>query len=92
MSVLKPLQGEPLVFWHVGGEIVWRGDGRCTPIDARQAEALRELYGDEADAAYCAGDRQASRCAAKLWVQLTHALDKHEQWKRLFNPSERRVA
>jgi hypothetical protein len=91
-SCLKPLQGEPLVFFHVGGDVIWRGDGRCTPIARAQAEALRELYGDEADAAYCCGDRRAAKLAGKLYLQITHAMDAQDAWKRLFADQTRKAA
>lgn len=73
----------PLTFWHVAGDIIWRGDGRCVPIEERQAEALREQYSTEARAAYLAGDREASAFATRLWLQLTEALDALALYRRV---------
>lgn len=82
MSVLKPLKGEPLTFWHVAGDIIWRGD-HPKAINRQQADALRELYSDEARAAYRAGDMAASRAAAKLWIQITCATYGQDTWRRV---------
>lgn len=92
MSVLKPHPGEPLTFWHVAGDIIWRGDGRPTPISEADAVYLRELFSDEARAAYRAGAFGASAKAANLWMQLTKALDALALWRRVCRAGERRAA
>ena len=73
----------PLTFWHVAGDLIWRGDARCVPILEAQAQALRDLYEDEARAAYVARDMKAARHAANLWTELGNALDALDTWRRV---------
>lgn len=87
MGTLKPLEGEPLTFWHVGGDIIWRGDGRCAAIERSQAETLRDIYVDECKAGWAARNRKASYLAAKLWTELTHAMDAQDTWARVVGGS-----
>lgn len=88
--MLKPLQSEPLTFWHVAGDILYLGTKR--PITREQAEGLRDIYADEAAAAAEAEDRRAAKHASKLWCQLTDALDSLDMYRRFSAVSNRRAA
>jgi hypothetical protein len=80
---LKPLQGRPLTFWHVGGDIIWRGPDGCEPISRLQAEMLREEFSQLARAFYRAGAMETSVRFATLWLELTRALDAQDTWRRV---------
>lgn len=78
------MAARPLTFWHVAGDIIWRGNGRPVPIDVRQAHGLRAIYRDETRAAYRSGDLETAAKAAGLWVELGRALDALATYRRLF--------
>lgn len=88
MGILKPLKGEPLTFWHVGGDILYRGLGThgaplCQPIDRQMADSLRDLYQDDVRACWEAGDVKSAQHAVQLWIQLTNAMDAQATWFRV---------
>jgi hypothetical protein len=68
---LKPQTEGALTFWFVAGDIIWRGQ----PISVWQAQNLRETYEAEAKACWLGRDIAAARRSAKLWGELTRALD-----------------
>lgn len=82
MSMLKPLVGRPLTFWHVAGDIIWRGTGRPLPINAQNVEPLLDLLQSEHDAAMRSGDRLPARRARRLFLELTDAVRARGLWRR----------
>lgn len=80
-AILKPLSAKPLTFWHVGGDILWRATGKPEPIERRQAEALRDIYGDEADAAVTADHDDTQ--AHDLFMEVSRAIAAQDQWFRV---------
>lgn len=88
MNVIRPLENEPLTFWFCAGDILWRGAShrgfpQIQPIDRIQAESLLDLYNDEVNAAWNAGEVKVARHAARMWRELVAVLDCHDDWKRL---------
>jgi len=83
VTTLRPIRGEPLTFWHVAGDILWRGSPIvCLPITVHDADALRDLYACEVEAARLARDDAAEHVAVTLWLQLTEALTARDAWAR----------
>jgi hypothetical protein len=81
MACLPPAE-RPLAFWHVAGDIIWRGDGRPTPITERTAREMRDLFAEETAANFHAERQEAAVVSAGLWLQLTKALDALDGWRR----------
>jgi hypothetical protein len=77
------MTGRPLLFWQVGGDVIWRGVGRAEPISTAQAEALREDFAAFSRSAFRAGDRDAALRWTQGWLDLTRALDAQAQWFRV---------
>lgn len=78
-----------LTFWHCAGDIIWRADRRPAPIDAAMASSLRDLYAEEARAAFIARDLRAAKAAASLYRELTDALDALDRWRRIVGAAPR---
>jgi len=76
---LEPQDPDALTFWHVAGDVIWRGQ----PISLWQAEQLRGTYETEAKSCWRARDVRAARRSAKLWRELTNALDAFCDWSRV---------
>lgn len=73
----------PLTFWHVAGDIIWRGGTRCTPITEEMARDLRDFFEEQARAAFLARDITAAKRAANHWTELGNALDALTEWRRI---------
>jgi hypothetical protein len=71
-------------FYHRDGTIFrWADDGRdCEILDAAQVMALRAEISTAARAAYRAGDKHESLRQARLWMELTQALDSLDAYRR----------
>lgn len=76
---LTPKTPDALTFWHVAGDIIWRGQ----PISLWQAHRLREGYASEARSCWAERDIKAAGRSAKLWRELTNALDAFCDWSRV---------
>lgn len=71
-----------LTFWHVAGDIIWRGDERPQPIEAEQVRGLMAIYRDEVKAAHLAGEHDLADRAQALLQQLHDANAGLGQWQR----------
>lgn len=76
---LTPKAADALTFWHVAGDIIWRGQ----PISLWQAQQLRETYEREVRSCWIGRDIKAAARSAKLWRELTNALDAFCDWSRV---------
>lgn len=76
------MAGLPLTYWHVAGDIIWRGEGKPQPIPADEARDARERLSQQARLAFRRGDRETSKACAALWLELTKALDALDLYQR----------
>jgi hypothetical protein len=65
-------------FYHIGGDIFWRG---AWMSDAQVQEHL-DLALREHDACLRVGDRLSARVARSIFLELTDALEAQARWKR----------
>lgn len=71
-----------LTFWHVAGDIIWRGDERPQPIEAEQVRGLMAIYRDEVKAAHLAGEHDVADRAQALLQQLYDASGALKMWRQ----------
>ncbi|MBO9710530.1 MAG: hypothetical protein J7521_20205 [Caulobacter sp.] len=79
-SFTKP--NRPLLFWHVGGEIVMQMEPGPFAIDTDAQRFLLEVLDDEAKSARAAGDTDGWLAALDKAHQLTEARIQAQRWAR----------
>lgn len=70
-----------LTFWHVAGDVIWRGDGRCAPIHDQNIQGLLDIFDCEMRAASAANKTESACHFGELFVQLSKARDERNLWR-----------
>lgn len=82
ITATRPLGPDAAVYWFCAGEIVFRAGPRVLVLTEAEAFERRAFWQARANEAFVERAMREARHAAKMWAELTRALDSLDLYRR----------